>query len=503
MLPSNFNYIDTLVERYENEVENVTALIAHLDATPNATKDLIFESRYKPYKELNEVLVGLKSSYWVEVYNRSNLNDIISMKARDEIHKSFRDDKENLPPFTVDNIKMTLEGWVTSSHRMFSEKVDTIFQSLSGEHVTNRPHGFSKKMIFKHMVDYTWGSGVFNTYSFSTRATDLIHDLRTAIQCLYGLPMSNRYDTSATLRGINERNEFTGFDNDAFKIKIFKNGNAHVEVHPHVAMMLNSELAKLYPNAIPPKHRVVTKDIKEYTFEYEHFATETKDKLREFIMYSKAIKGVDTIKYSFNHLRSNYIHKHVAEVLEFLQVKTIVEHREYESEYNLTEVIRHMITNGIVEYKSNQYYPTPQIIVDDIIDYVGDIGDRRILEPSAGMGNIAKAFKDNIDCIEKEPLNALILQQLGLNVVQGDFLYFNPKHKYDIIVMNPPYNKNQWKTHTEHAISMLSKKGEIYAVLPSGKLDAFSDVNVTLVNTYENLFEDTSITTCLYKITLR
>lgn len=498
MLPSNMNYIDTLVESYNNDVDGVNKLISFLDETPKNIKDYVFTTnRYEPYKGLKDVLINLKSKYWIEVYNRSNFADIISSKARDEIQKTFSEDKENLPDFNETNIKSTLESWAMSSGQMFSEKVDTIFQKLSGEHVTNRPHGFSKKMIFKHMVDYSWSESIFSKYMFTERAVSIIHDLRTAIQTIYKAPISDRYDTTITLKTINERNEFTEFDNGAFKIKIFKNGNAHIELDPHVAIMLNCELAKLYPNAIPSKHRIVTKEIKEYNFDYEHLSTSKKENLRNFVMYCRKLKVEEGYNYSFPNPR-NFISDDVHEVLEFLGVECIEKHHLYFSEFDITEPLRHIITNGIVDIKSNQFYPTPKEIVEDIVEFVGDYDNEelKILEPSAGMGNIAKYFNTSL-CIEKEPLNCIILKERGLNVLYSDFLKYNDS-KFDLIVMNPPYNNRQWKTHVEHAISLLEENGEIYAVLPIGKESEFE--NCIMMKKYENVFDDTTITTALYKI---
>lgn len=64
--------------------------------------------------------------------------------------------------------------------------------------------------------------------------------------------------------------------------------------------------------------------------------------------------------------------------------------------------------------------------------------------------------------------------------------------------MNPPYNKKQWFTHVDHALKILKNDGVIYAVLPSGKESYFD--NCKVLETYQNEFERTGITTCLYKI---
>ena len=503
MLPSNFTFIESLVERFNNELKTANELIAFLEKCPKNIKDLVIEHKYRHNREVDEVLGDLKSQYWREVYARSNLGDVISSKAREEIESGFYNNKANLPDFTEENIKSTVSSWANDSYRMFGEKIDLIFNRLSGEHVTNSPSGFTKKMIYKYMINYTcaWGSIHFDRYTFNDSAVGLIHDLRTSIQMLYGLPISERYDTYTLLKSINSRNEYTEFDNNAFKIKVFKNGNSHIEIHPHVAIMLNQELAKLYPSAIPPKHRTITKEIPDYKFEYDHLSFKEIEKLKSFIISTRSLKQADgKIRYKVGS-KSFYCDDFLQGILNFFQVKTIIQNDEYESYFDLVEPFRHIITNGVVEYKTNQYYPTPDNIVDVLVDYVGNVEGRRVLEPSAGMGNIACRF-ENITCVDKEPLNCVILKNRGLNVIYEDFLKYAVKKdvdKYDVIVMNPPYNKKQWKTHVDHALTLLKTDGIIYAVLPLNKESEFE--NCELMEVFENSFDNTAISTALYKIT--
>lgn len=498
MLPSNYDYIDTLIERYNEEKDEALTVHEYMSKLGETVLRNVFEtSRYSFLRKDDEMKHRLKRNYWLEVYNRSNLSDIISSKEQTKILKNL--DDVNIPEFTRENIESTIESWIGNAYRLFSEKVDSIFERLSGDHITNQPHGFTKKIIYKNLVSYTWFTSTFNMYMFSDYGLDVIHDLRTAIQVLYKLPISTKHDTKLILQTINERNEYTSFDHGAFKVKIFKNGNAHIELHPHVAILLNCELAKLYPTAIPPKHRTSTPEIKEYNFEYRHLSEKLKTSLREFVMYSKMypVNGTYEIKFSRRH----YVDNFTKEVLDFIGIEQIEEHVLYKCDFNPIEAIRHVIVNGTVEYKSNQYYPTPDNIVNDIVYHVGDVSDKKILEPSAGRGNIANRFED-IHCIDKEELNTIILKNKHKNVVHGDFLFYDVKKesdKYDIIVMNPPYNKKQWFTHVDHALKLLKTDGIIYAVLPSGKTESFE--NCELLETYHNEFEKTGITTCLYKIT--
>lgn len=499
MLPSNFDYIDTLVERYNEEKKQCEETYEYVSNIPEKVVKYVFEqSRYSFLAKKEQMLHSLKKTYWYEVFNRSNLSDIISSKEKSNILTNL--DKLDIPEFDRVNVELTLQGWIESAYRLFSEKVNSVFERLSGDHVTNQPFGFTKKIIFKNLVEYTWFPKTFSMYNFRSYGLDAIHDLRTSIQLLYKLPISTRSDTKLILDTINERNEYTSFDNGAFKVKVFKNGNSHIELHPHVAVMLNCELAKLFPNAIPPKHRTKTKEIKEYEFHYTHISEQMKIKLREFVIASRITKKDD--KYIINFSRRFYVEPFMNEILKFINIETVQEHNEYQCNVNPIEIIRHIIVNGTVDYKTNQFYPTPDNIVDDIEDYVGDATGKKMLEPSAGRGNISKRFEEyGIHCIEKEELNTLYLSQLHKNVVCADFLYYNvskESDQYDIIVMNPPYNNKQWKTHVDHALSLLKKDGVIYAVLPSGKEYEFD--NCELLETYNNEFENTAITTCLYKI---
>lgn len=502
MLPSNYDYIDSLIERYESLKLKCNESHEYINNLSDEVIKYVFKnSRYGLIYEHKEMITSLRRTHWHEVFNRSNLSDIISSTEKKNIYKSL--DAEELPDFSRDNIESTVKGWIENSYRLFSEKVNSVFERLSGDHVTNQPHGFTKRIIYKNLISYSWFPSRFNMYTFSDYGINVIHDLRTSIQVLYKLPISSRHDTELILKTINERNEFTSFDHGAFQVKVFKNGNAHIELHPHVAIMLNCELSKLFPNAIPSKHKTVTKEIKEYTFSYQHLSEQVKTKLREFIMYSTIGRehGL-TGKYQVIFKKSQWIERYVKEVLDFLDIKEIENGLLYECDFDPVEIIRHVIVNGMVDYKSNQFYPTPKNIVDDIVLYVGDVTDKLMLEPSAGRGSISSRFKDfNIHCIDKEELNTVYLKQLHKKVVCNDFLFYEVKKesdKYDIIVMNPPYNKKQWKTHVDHALSILKKDGVVYAVLPSGKESYFE--NCEVLETYTDEFENTTITTCLYKI---
>jgi Methyltransferase small domain len=106
---------------------------------------------------------------------------------------------------------------------------------------------------------------------------------------------------------------------------------------------------------------------------------------------------------------------------------------------------------------------------------------QRILEPSAGKGNIAQAVRDycqfnrieaKVHCCEIIPRFQQHLLSENFDVTRADFLDFNPPWAYDAIVMNPPFSIEgdplAYITHIEHAWSLLAPDGILLAIVPGG-----------------------------------
>jgi protein-L-isoaspartate O-methyltransferase len=115
------------------------------------------------------------------------------------------------------------------------------------------------------------------------------------------------------------------------------------------------------------------------------------------------------------------------------------------------------------------FFPTPKPTIEKMMQAADVQPGMKVLEPSAGKGDIADAMKAkgaNVDTVEySSPLND-ILKAKGHNVVGEDFL----KHtgQYDRIVMNPPFEKGQDAAHVMHAWEQLKPGGKIVAVMSEG-----------------------------------
>ncbi len=141
------------------------------------------------------------------------------------------------------------------------------------------------------------------------------------------------------------------------------------------------------------------------------------------------------------------------------------------------------------------FYPTPQRLIEKMLDKVEFEKIRTVLEPSAGKGNIIDAVisktksisrgfyrerKCDIDCIEINPDLQMILKGKNLRVVHNDFLTFQTYKKYSLIVMNPPFSEGD--KHLLKAIEMQQQGGQIVCLLNSETIkNPFSNTRKDLV----------------------
>lgn len=122
--------------------------------------------------------------------------------------------------------------------------------------------------------------------------------------------------------------------------------------------------------------------------------------------------------------------------------------------------------------KEFQFFATPKEVAETVVN-LATFGDKtRILEPSAGRGaliNEINSFLPNkkVDCYELMDLNASYLKRNvpNANIIGEDFLQHDTSIKYDCIIMNPPFSKNQDITHVMKAIETCAVGGNVVSVM--------------------------------------
>lgn len=148
----------------------------------------------------------------------------------------------------------------------------------------------------------------------------------------------------------------------------------------------------------------------------------------------------------------------------------------------------------------NDFFPTPKATAQRMVDEAGIEPGMKVLEPSAGNGNIAEAIRAagvNPDVVEQSSNLREILEAKGFNLAGQDFLEVK-EGGYDRIIMNPPFSNGQDAEHIQHAYSLLKPGGKLVAIAGEGvffrndaKATAFRDWLEETGGTSEKLPEGT------------
>lgn len=501
--PTSSSVLDTLLGRYQNMLSRIEAMGRQIAQDPAAVAVFIDgnceSGRWSaPSVEkmfnIEGAIGSLNSQFWAEAMSLTDVYDCMPQKRRDEWSTSIRE--KTTPDFVEETVRSTFLDFLNSRDLFLAERVDGIFRGLSGEHVTNAPEAFGKRMIIAR---------VLSEYHTSNHdACGLINDLRCVIAKFMGRDEPKWFISSKLVADLrNNWGEWVSIDGGALRIRLYKKGTAHLEVHPDMAWRLNCVLAKLYPLAIPAQ-----------------FRQRPKKKAKEFVMMGRPLPfavlellaGMDSVRERVGNnwpemyrpipnalrMRGDGGSKVAqAEAERVLQSIGGVPVRHYwQFDYDAAPVLREIVTSGCIpDQRAHQFYPTPERLAVLAIE-AAEIGDAdTVLEPSAGQGGIADHLpKDRTTCVEVSDLHCLILAGKGHVVRHADFLTWAPGRTFDRIVMNPPFSEGRWLAHTQHAADMLAPTGRLVAILPAsarGK-DLLPGFDCTWSSVFDNEFAGTS-----------
>lgn len=119
-------------------------------------------------------------------------------------------------------------------------------------------------------------------------------------------------------------------------------------------------------------------------------------------------------------------------------------------------------------YQKGDIQFTPPELAKELVALAGVRKDSRVLEPEAGIGNIADVAKevtDQVDCIERMTDFCEILKLKKHNVIGNDLLTAETAPIYDAVVMNPPFSEEC--EHIKRAFDFLRPGGSLVAVCSS------------------------------------
>ena len=140
-----------------------------------------------------------------------------------------------------------------------------------------------------------------------------------------------------------------------------------------------------------------------------------------------------------------------------------------------------------------EFYPTPDSLLEKVLDGVDFRKIGTVLEPSAGKGNIVSYVLKKaeggpyynrhlaVDCIEKDETLQKTLTGSDCRLVHDDFLTYQTFKTYDMIIMNPPFSEGD--KHLSKAMDMQEKTGgDVICILNAETIrNPYTNLRKTLV----------------------
>lgn len=471
---AQFDMIDQLLGQFRQREADIEATKAFFESANkmgvmNYFIDgarLSYGSDYHPFipTDSETAKTCLRIEFWTRLLNETQIFDVMPSAKRIQARAQFSG--LECPPFDETTVRPTMESLLQQRATFFSERVDGIFRGLSGEHVTNSPAGFSKKMIL---------ANVLRDGYVCEHKGGLISDLRGVVGRLSGRGEPTEYGTRQLIGKLHRQypGKKVALDGGAFYVTIYKNGNAHFEVTPEVAVELNSILAHLYPLAIPAQFRTAPKKPKVGSFELK---TERLPMGVIDLLTCLEYRGEHYMLYTYS--KSEEFVAQTISVLEEVGAE-ITRSGSYvyvRFDYEPRSVLDQLIFGGVVpEQASYQFYPTRGEIAEVAAGKLDITKGRSYCEPSAGTAELAKHLPQaTTTCIELADVRAKVLAAKGYKTIKADFLAWaaeNSHVRFDGILMNPPFSKGRALAHLVAASTLLDPAGRLVAILPASMIN--------------------------------
>ncbi|MDB2620173.1 DUF3560 domain-containing protein [bacterium] len=143
------------------------------------------------------------------------------------------------------------------------------------------------------------------------------------------------------------------------------------------------------------------------------------------------------------------------------------------------DAMEESLKKGVTVVSAPQLFPTPMGIAEEMAEALNVQSGMRVLEPSAGTGNLLRALPANCESVAVEingPLSAALVAHddrwphLQTTWVSQDFLKCAPGSAgtFDRVIMNPPFENGADIKHIKHALTFLKPEGRLVALCANG-----------------------------------
>ena len=201
-------------------------------------------------------------------------------------------------------------------------------------------------------------------------------------------------------------------------------------------------------------------------------------------------------------------HMHTAEAPEAPEAPRTVTPAEPDK----AEAARQALKAGVQITVAPQLFATSDEVADQMAELIDNTNPARVLEPSAGTGQLLKALERHHPAalITAVEINGQLATHLAAAhpqavIIEDDFLAHDDLGKFDAVLMNPPFKNGEDIKHIKHAAAMLKPNGLLVALCANGPRQA--NQLKPLADTWEPLpagsFKDQGTAVSVVLLTIR
>lgn len=370
------------------------AKMAHLgkkfhisDRTNSRHFKSLFRDNFDSAKSIEVYRKKLDADIWVYLFEVTGMREIMDVEEVQKFEKSLLDD---VPEISVSNVSATFERLCGDAGTIFKRGLANAFSKLDRRFKSHDVFKLGSRIILTNVFSDYGG------WNYGSRYREAIADVERVFAVLDG----ESPDMAGLVHAVDmSRGGWGAMQSECesryFKIRGFKNGNAHLWfTRDDLVKKANKVLSEYYGEVLP-----------------DGCAAD---------VHTESLK-----------------------------------------------------TRAGLPSTNLQFYATPPEVVERLFDGLYFSSDMRVLEPSAGTGDLVRpllAKGVSVDAIEihsKRFLEIEAIRSEKLQTLNANFLRIPAEPIYDRIVMNPPFFGTHWIEHIMHAFDFLKTDGGVLrAILP-------------------------------------
>lgn len=395
---------DAIVEAYKaGPVPKVNRYNHHLRGEKVHFHHALQFPNHKEYMAMARRLVDTDT--WAHIIEITDLERLMDKKAKDQFNQQLLD---NPPEVTVETVFATLEQLLLDSGTIFRRGIAECFSNLDRRFRSHDGWEIGSRVILTYCFD------TFGSWSFHRNHRDTMMDIERVFRVLDGKPplayaeIVKATEDSRSGQGFGPRQ--SEVETDYFKVRGFKNGNAHIWFKRDDLLVKVNQLLGEYYGAPIPEDREPDQD----------------DGLR-------TPKTTLAKRYGF---------------------------------FPTPDAAAEQLIEGAKLYRESG---APPLLCLEPSAGTGNLARLCARERGHHAARLPAAL---VDCVEIQPALAAGLRQEGIyrKVYACDFLQLLPSTTglYHRVIMNPPFDQERDIDHVMHALDFLRPDGFLCAIMSAG-----------------------------------